>query len=178
LGYTATLNILKRFFLVSTLCLPVLTSCVDDASTNDEVEVGADAVAVDDSAPTSLAADAARRFFFYRAAVDNVIWNPGCGQQPPPGSPPCLKGLTMTFTRQFADLEYSVRTRVNNAAKTLTIYLNTFSPTNVHPRIAVRPETIDLNPENLQSATVYKVKVVDRTGFVLLRTEVATYLAP
>jgi hypothetical protein len=170
------MNILNRLFLVSTLCLPVLTSCIDDDSTDDESL--ADSVTADDSATASLAADAARRLFFYRAAVDNVIWNPGCGQQPPPGSPPCLKGLSMTFTRQFADLEYSVRTRVNNTRKTLTIYLNTFSPTNVHPRIAVRPETIDLNPENLQSSTVYKVKVVDRTGFVLLRTEVATYLAP
>jgi hypothetical protein len=150
-----------------------LAGCIDDNSSSSD-----DQIADDGDATIDEAADAARRLFHYSASIQDVTWHPGCGQQPPEGAPPCQFGLTMTFTRTYFDLQHRITSKVNNSTKTLTITIDTFSASNIHPKVAALPQTESLSPTNLQLSTVYSVKVVNRNGRRLWTGQIGTFLAP
>lgn len=124
-----------------------------------------------------VAPGAAQRLYFYRAKVHNVVWHPGCGQPNPDGTP-CAFGLSITFQRKYADLDYRLSARADNRQKLITIRLDTFSPQTRHLATLTAPQTVALEPSDLQHGIVYKVRVVDRYHHVLYRGEVATFVAP
>jgi hypothetical protein len=112
----------------------------------------------------------------YTPGIQDVTWHPGCGVVRP-DSPPCPMGLTMTFTLSYADLTFTHAERVNNGNHTLTITVDSWSYSTIHPMIAVHPQTISLSPDNLQMSTHYSVVVKDRQGQHLWTGDIATYLA-
>lgn len=112
----------------------------------------------------------------YTPGVSDVTWHPGCGMVRE-DQPPCLQGLTMTYTKGYIDLTFTHSEKVNNTTHTLDITVDSWSYGTIHPMVAVHPETIALSPENLQMGTKYKVYVRDRMHKVLWQGDIATYLA-
>ncbi len=117
-----------------------------------------------------------KRKHHYEPSVQGVVWRAGCGAVRP-GHPPCETGLFMTFTKNYIDLEVTHSEKVDNVRRTLDITLDTWSYNTVHPLVAVRPQTIELSPRDLQLSQQYKVSVRDRKGAVLWTGNIATFLA-
>ena len=117
-----------------------------------------------------------KRRHHYDVGVSDVTWHPGCGMVRI-DQPPCPVGLTMTYTLNYVDLTFDHEEKVDNATHTLTITVDSWSYATIHPMIAVRPQTIQLSPKDLQMSTQYKVYVRNRRHEILWQGDIATYLA-
>jgi hypothetical protein len=123
----------------------------------------------------------AQRKYHYDAMDPSVFWKPGCGIQPPPGHEhACEMGLFVKFTRTFIDLHVDTKVTVNNAAKTITVKLDTWSHNKTHPLtlVALLPQTEPLDESGTQMGVEYKVKVVNYRGATLSTGEVTMMPAP
>jgi hypothetical protein len=157
---------MKPSFLIPSVLAMFLAGCAAD-STEEVTDEGTAEAASDLTGKTK---------HHYTPSIEDVTWNAGCGVVRPGGSP-CASGLTMTFTKSYADLTFTHVEHVDNGTHTLTITVDAWSYGTIHPMIAVHPETIDLSPKNLQVSTHYKVVVRDRNAHSLWTGNIATYLA-
>ena len=157
---------MKTALLIPTVLGLFLAGCAAD-STSDVSDEGTEEAASDLTG---------KKKHHYTPSIEDVTWNAGCGVVRPDGLP-CPFGLTMTFTKNYADLTFTHEEHVDNGTHTLTITVDAWSYGTVHPMIAVHPETIALSPKNLQMSTHYKVIVRDRNAHSLWTGNIATYLA-
>jgi hypothetical protein len=86
-------------------------------------------------------------------------------------------GVTLTFEKQYADLHVTISSKVDDATKSITIKLDTWSESLVHSRVAVRPETRKLPTLKLAFGTKYAVSVVDYQGKSLYDGSFTTFPA-
>jgi len=112
----------------------------------------------------------------YDVGVSDVSWAPGCGIRLPDGQA-CNSGLFMTYEKSYIDLNFTHTEHVDNGTHTLTIKVDSWSYSTIHPMVKVGPETIKLDPKNLELGQHYSVKVEDRTGKTLWTGTIATFLA-
>lgn len=158
--------------LLVALALP-LSACAGVAEPTDEtteLEADGDDVASSDDALTS------GRYHF-NVINPSATWNPGCGMPRPDGTP-CPFGLYFTYMKNYIDLTFTYQVSVNNRTHVITIKTDTWSNSTTHSRAAVRPETIKLNPRNLQMGQAYTVVTTNYRGRVLARDQIFTGLAP
>ena len=132
----------------------------------------------DPGTPESTTADVtAATKFHYDASGVSVFWKPGCGIRRPDG-PVCEMGLFMTFTRSYADLKVTESSSFDAASNTLTVKLDTWSTSRIHPMIAVGPQTEPLQPHGVGMGMRFKVKVVDYKNKPLFTGEIYEIPAP
>jgi hypothetical protein len=112
----------------------------------------------------------------YQAKDVSVHWKPGCGVRPPDDQTnTCQKGLFITFTRKYADLDFKQTVTVDNEAHTIEIKLDTFSRYSAHVDLLVAPQTERVQG-NFGFGT-YQVKVVDYRNRELHSSEVDMFPA-
>jgi hypothetical protein len=118
--------------------------------------------------PSAVADEAAARArFHYTPSVSAIKWHPGCGVQTAGGNPACAMGWFLTYTRKYIDLKPTIHTHVDNGTNTITVRIDTWSFTRIHPLVAVRPETIALDIRGDRIGTTYKLVAEDSKGHVL-----------
>src|SRR5947207_2756034 len=128
-----TMNFSRVFIVLASISL---AACAAESGDSDNT--------VDDPgdpAPAETTDDltAAKKFHYVPAAVD-AHWKPGCGVRPPDGHI-CEMGLFITYTRSYADLKVTESFSFDKTKNTLTVKLDTWSQSRIHPMIAVGPQT-------------------------------------
>ena len=113
----------------------------------------------------------------YTPIAPSVTWKPGCGMRPPDGHV-CETGLFLTFTRAYADLKVTKSVQVDNAKKTITVKLDTWSTSRIHPMIMVSPQTEPLEVQGAQHSTPYAVRIVNWKGGKLWSGTINMMFAP
>lgn len=164
---------MKSLRLFAVLASMSLAACAADSSGSDN--------SIDDPGdPTPGEATddvtSAKKFHYVPAGAE-VFWKPGCGQRPPDGHI-CEMGLFITFTRSYADLKVTKSFSFDQPSNTLTVKLDTWSTSRIHPMIAVGPQTERLQATGVQMGMRFKVKVVDYKGKQLFADEIYAVPAP
>ncbi len=111
--------------------------------------------------------------YHYEPSVEDVHFNSGCGIYQP--NQDCTYGFVLRYTPDYIDLKTSISHHTDNVNMTISIVVDTWSYSQIHPMVAVGPENLDLN--GLLGAKVgetYKVTVFDRKQNVLWSGKVAT----
>jgi hypothetical protein len=128
--------------------------------------------------PESESADVtAAKKFHYEASGVEVFWKPGCGVRMPDGHA-CEMGLFLTYTRSYADLKVTETSSFDKKSNTLTVKLDTWSNSRIHPMIAVGPQTEPLEPKGVGMGMRFTVKVVDYKNKQLFKGEIYEIPAP
>ena len=106
--------------------------------------------------------------------VSDVHFQGGCGIVTNPPQQDCSYGFALDYTKAYIDLKSNVSTSTNNATKTVTITLKTWSMSNVHSHVVPQEQTDDLGLLNAKVGETYAVKVVDQANKTLWSGKVAT----
>jgi len=132
---------------------------------------------IDDQGDGSDEVKGAKKFH-YEPGAPEVFWKPGCGVRPPDGHV-CEMGLFITFTRKYIDLKVTEDFSFDKKSNTLTVKLDTWSNGNIHPMVAVGPQTERLEPNGIVGMGMrYKVRVIDWKGKELFKGSIAAIPAP
>jgi hypothetical protein len=115
-----------------------------------------------------------KKKYHYEPTVNDVTFNPGCGIKPLDPSTDCSFGFVMNYVKDYVDLETTVTHTTNNTNHTVEITVDTWSYSQIHSMIAVRPEDDDLGMLGTKVGETYKVTVQDRKHVVLWTGKVAT----
>lgn len=99
--------------------------------------------------------------YHYEPSVSEVTFHGGCGIYNPDNKD-CSFGFEMTYTKDYADLKTTITHETDESKKTVTITLDTWSYSQIHPMIMVGPETDDLGLLGTKAGEKYSVKVEDR----------------
>jgi len=102
--------------------------------------------------------------YHYEPGVSDVTFNGGCGVVQNPPQQDCSYGFVMTYERSYIDLKTAVSHTTDNTKHTITITVDTWSYSKIHPMVMVGPEKYDLGTLDAKVGTSYAVKVVDRNG--------------
>ena len=88
-------------------------------------------------------------------------------------------GLFITYTRSYADLKVTESFSFDKTKNTLTVKLDTWSTSRIHPMIAVGPQTERLEPHGVVGIGMrFKLKIVDYKGNPLFSGDIAEMPAP
>lgn len=118
------------------------------------------------------------KVFHYEPGAPEVFWKPGCGVRPPDGHV-CEMGLFITFTRQYIDLKVKESFTFDKKSNTLTVHLDTYSSSNIHPMVAVGPQTERLEPSGVVGMGMrFDVRVVDWKNKELFKGSIYEVPAP
>lgn len=128
-----------------------------------------------DSATATSQDELGKKKFHYEPSVEAVTWYIGCGVARPGQT--CNSGLYMTYTKNYIDLQTTIDMHVDNARGIITIDLDTWSYSQIHPMVMVRPEEIKLSQTNIEIGRQYHVVARDRSHHELFHGDIGTYVA-
>lgn len=116
----------------------------------------------------------------YRPVRVSATWSSGCGIAPPgQTASDCMRGLIVDVQRRYGDLEVRATPSVDDATRTITVKVETFSkgPSKRAPRPAA--DRIGLGiPIGTRVGATYAIRLVSHKGAVLWSGSVETRLAP
>jgi hypothetical protein len=108
--------------------------------------------------------------FHYEPTGVALVWKPGCGAVRL-NDPPCPTGLFLDFTRAYIDLTVTQTVTFDADSNTLTVMLDTWSKSQIHPMVATRPQE-DRVEESTPHPMKFSAAVVDWTGKQLWAGEI------
>lgn len=100
--------------------------------------------------------------FHYDASISNVSFDGGCVPSNQPQD--CAYGFELRYTKQYVDLQTTIKHTTNNVTRTITITVDTWSRSKIHSMMMVGPQDDDLGLLEAKVGQPYAVKVVDRNG--------------
>ena len=153
----------KTIFSAFVIALPLVGCAASSAQPGDVID------------ETQETASALRKFH-YEPSVQDLHWAPGCGVVRP-DSPPCPVGFVLTYTKSFIDLQTTITHRTDAKRRTITITLDTWSTSQIHSRVAVRPQDELLGNLEAEVGHTYHVTVEDRHHVVLWSGDVTPMYA-
>jgi len=112
--------------------------------------------------------------YHYEPGVSDMTFAGGCGVIMNPPQKDCSYGFVMTYERSYVDLKTTISHKTDNKTHTITVTVDTWSYSKIHPMIKVGPEKYDLGMLDANAGTAYTVKVVDRNGKSLWTGKVHT----
>ncbi len=110
--------------------------------------------------------------YHYTPSVSDVSFDGGCGISNLPQD--CAYGFELRYTRQYIDLQTTIKHTTNNTTHTITITVDTWSRSQIHPMVMVGPQDDDLGMVDAKVGEQYSVKVLDRNGKSLWSGKVNT----